>query len=66
MKDYPYPVLAAAISQRIAFAESLNIGSTVLETSAKSLAASEINAVVDELLQTIEQERHATEKTIKA
>ena len=50
LKDYPYPVLKAATSQRIAFAESLNIGSTVLETAPNSIAASEINAVVKELL----------------
>ena len=52
LKDYPYPVLKAALAQRIAFAESLNIGSTVLETSPHSIAASEINAVVEELLNT--------------
>jgi len=66
LKDYPYPVLAASISQRIAFAESLNIGSTVLETAPKSIAASEINAVVDELLQTLEKDCHVTEETIEA
>ena len=65
LKDYPYPVLEKTISQRIAFAESLNIGSTVLETAPKSIAASEINAVVDELLQTIE-DNHATEEIIEA
>ena len=65
LKDYPYPVLEKTISQRIAFAESLNIGSTVLETAPKSIAASEINAVVDELLQTIENS-HATEEVIEA
>ena len=65
LKDYPYPVLEKAISQRIAFAESLNIGSTVLETAPKSIAASEINAVVDELLEIIEH-NHATEETVEA
>ena len=65
LKDYPYRVLEKAISQRIAFAESLNIGSTVLETAPKSIAALEIKAVVDELLQTIE-DRHVTEETIEA
>ena len=66
LRDYPYPVLDATISQRIAFAESLNTGSTVLETAPKSIAASEINAVLDELLQTINQELHVTEETIEA
>ncbi|NJS16207.1 MAG: AAA family ATPase [Nostocaceae cyanobacterium CSU_2_110] len=65
LKDYPYPVLVAAISQRIAFAESLNIGSTVLETAPKSIAALEINAVVEELLQNREDNR-VTEETIEA
>lgn len=65
LKDYPYPVLEKAISQRIAFAESLNIGSTVLETSPKSIAASEINAVVEELLATLEN-CHAKEQILKA
>ena len=66
LKDYPYPVLEAAISQRIAFAESLNIGSTVLETAPKRIAASEINAVVEELLQTTKEDCHATEEIIEA
>ncbi len=66
LKDYPYPTFEAAISQRIAFAESLNIGSTVLETAPKSIAASEINAVVEELLQTTKEDCHATEEIIEA
>ena len=64
LKDYPYPTFEAAISQRIAFAESLNSGSTVLETAPKSMAASEIKAVVDELLQIKEKDYHGTEKSI--
>jgi chromosome partitioning protein len=65
LKNYPYPVLDAKISQRIAFAESLNIGSTVLETAPKSIAALEINTVVDELLHTLE-DNHVTEEIIEA
>ena len=65
LKDYPYPVLEKAISQRIAFAESLNVGSTVLETAPKSIAASEVNAVVEELL-AILKNRHAKEQILKA
>lgn len=65
LKDYPYPVLDKTISQRIAFAESLNIGSTVIETAPKSIAALEIKAVVEEILQTLE-DRHATEEIIEA
>ena len=64
LKDYPYPTLKAAISQRIAFAECLNIGSTVLETSPHSIAASEINAVVEELFFSKKEDWHDTEKTI--
>ena len=65
LKQYSLPIFNASVSQRIAFAESLNIGSTVLETAPKSLAAKEINAVVDELLQQIEELENDTEKTIK-
>ena len=65
LKGYPYPVLEKAISQRIAFAESLNIGSTVLETAPKSIAALEIKTVAEEILHLLE-DCHATEETIKA
>ena len=51
LKDYPFPVLKSAISQRVGFAEALSSGSTVLETAPDSPAAREIWAVLDELLE---------------
>jgi cellulose biosynthesis protein BcsQ len=42
-------VLAAAISQRVAFAESAAAGQTVLETEPQGHAAQEIRALVAEL-----------------
>lgn len=50
LSDYPYPVLANAISQRVAFAESAAQGSTVLELDPKSSATQEMNALTDEIL----------------
>lgn len=50
LADYPYPVLTAAISQRVAFAESAAQGSTVLELDPKGSAAQEIHALTDEIL----------------
>jgi chromosome partitioning protein len=50
LQGYPFPVLKATVSQRVAFAESLNIGSTVLETAPNGSAAAEIVAIADELL----------------
>ncbi|MFM6128082.1 MAG: ParA family partition ATPase [Sphaerospermopsis kisseleviana] len=53
LKDYPFPVLKSAISQRVAFAEALSSGSTVLETAPNGPAAREIRAVLDELLEAL-------------
>ena len=50
LAGYPIPVLAAAVGQRVAFAESAATGSTVLELDPKGAAAQEINALVDEIL----------------
>jgi chromosome partitioning protein len=50
LADYPYPVLTATISQRVAFAESAAQGSTVLELDPKGSAAMEMNALTDEIL----------------
>jgi chromosome partitioning protein len=50
LADYPYPVLTAAVHQRVAFAESAAQGSTVLELDPKSSAAQEVNALIDEVL----------------
>jgi chromosome partitioning protein len=46
---YQLPVFAAAVCQRVAFAESAARGSTVLEDTPDGPAAVEIRAVVDEL-----------------
>lgn len=55
LQNYPFPVLKAAMSQRVAFAESLNTGSTVLETAPNGLAAAEILAIAAELLASMKQ-----------
>jgi chromosome partitioning protein len=59
LKEYSIPVMQAAISQRVSFAECLNIGSTVLETAPNSAAAAEIRAVVDEILNAGQGEENA-------
>jgi len=46
---YEIPVLDAAVSQRVAFAESAAQGLTVMEVEPKGLAADEIRAVVLEV-----------------
>lgn len=51
LSSYEIPVLKSAICQRIVFAESAATGMTVLETNAKSSAAKEIKALVDELME---------------
>jgi chromosome partitioning protein len=50
LEDYPIPVLAAVVSQRVAFAESAASGSTVLELEPTGPAAREVDALADELL----------------
>ena len=50
LAGYALPIFAAAISQRVSFAESAARGSTVLEDTPDSPAAREIEAVVKELL----------------
>jgi chromosome partitioning protein len=56
LENYPFPVLKAHISQRVVFAESLNTGNTVLETAPKSSAATEIWAVLNEILASVNGE----------
>jgi chromosome partitioning protein len=50
LADYSIPVLTAGVSQRVGFAESAALGSTVLEIEPKGQAAAEINALTDEVL----------------
>jgi chromosome partitioning protein len=51
LAGYELPVFAAAVCQRVAFAESAARGSTVIEDSPEGPAAAEIEAVVNELLE---------------
>jgi chromosome partitioning protein len=51
LSSYEIPVLKSAVCQRIIFAESAATGMTVLETNAKSSAAKEIKALVNELME---------------
>ncbi len=48
---YEFPVLKAAVAQRVAFAEAAASGSTVLEIAPQSLAAQEIEALVQEIME---------------
>jgi chromosome partitioning protein len=50
LASYSVPVLAAAVSQRVGFAESAAAGQTVLETDPHGLAATEIRALVAEIV----------------
>ena len=47
--EYPIPVLAAAVSQRVAFAESAGQGLTVYDTAAGGPACAEIDALAAEV-----------------
>ena len=49
LSEHPIPVLEAAVSQRVAFAESASKGLTVYDTDPESLACQEIDALVAEL-----------------
>lgn len=51
LASYEVPVLKNALSQRVGFAESAGKGLTVLETDPKGLAAKEVAAMVDEILE---------------
>lgn len=50
LEEFHVPVLAAAICQRVVFAESAAIGRAVFEVDSQSPATEEINALTDELL----------------
>jgi chromosome partitioning protein len=51
LSGYNIPVLASTICQRVAFAESAATGQTVMESDRNGQAASEITALVKELLE---------------
>lgn len=63
LENYPFPVLATAVCQRVAFAESAATGRSVLETAPQSRAAYEIECVTDEVLEMMTNE---TTKTTEA
>lgn len=50
LAGYQLPVLATAVCQRVAFAESAAQGSTVMELDPTSVASQEIAGVVDEVM----------------
>lgn len=52
LADYEIPTLEAAVCQRVIFAESAAAGRTVLEVAPRSLAASEIRQLAQEVLGT--------------
>lgn len=50
LKEYPFPLAATAIGQRVVFAESAASGLSVLEADPKGPAAKEIRSLIRELL----------------
>jgi chromosome partitioning protein len=51
--EYDLPVLKGRTSQRVAYAEALSMGTTVLDTDPDSKAAAEIRTITEETLQLI-------------
>jgi chromosome partitioning protein len=51
LERYELPVLEGRLSQRVAFAEALSLGTTVLDTSPSSKAAAEVEEITEETLQ---------------
>lgn len=51
LENYPFPILHAFISQRVAFAESAALGQSVLEVEPQGAAAREILAFTHEALE---------------
>lgn len=52
LKEYPFPLAATAIGQRVVYAESAASGLSVLEAEPKGMAAKEIRSLIRELLET--------------
>jgi chromosome partitioning protein len=59
LKEYEFPVLESHICQRVSFAESAAIGSTVLETGAESQASQEIEALTNEIMELMKNEQES-------
>lgn len=53
LADYNFPILKTAICQRVAYAESIGMGQTVLHTNSDSKASEEIQALTNEILEVI-------------
>ncbi len=51
LADYRVPVLRSHVCQRVSFAESASTGQTVIETDPTGLAASEIRALSNEIME---------------
>ena len=55
LTSYELPILEGRTAQRIAYAEALSLGSTVLDTAPRSKAAEEIKQITRDTLTLIEQ-----------
>ena len=55
LTSYELPILDGRTAQRIAYAEALSLGSTVLDTASRSKAAGEIKQITRDTLTLIEQ-----------
>lgn len=53
LADYNFPILKTAICQRVAYAESIGLGQTVLHTNSDLKATEEIQALTNEILEVI-------------
>ena len=57
LENYPFPVLKTAVCQRVAFAESAALGSSVLETEPNGPAAHEILSLTQEALEMMKHDK---------
>ncbi len=53
------PILGTEVEQRVAFAESMTMGKTIFEWSARSAAAREIHHLSDEILSHVQENIHS-------
>lgn len=53
------PILATEIEQRVAFAESMTMGKTIIEWSPRSAAAREIERLTNEIRSYVEEDLHS-------
>lgn len=57
--EYELPVLEGRTSQRVAYAEALSVGSTVLDMKPEGKAAEEIRTITEETLQLTQNQQNA-------